>query len=100
MLIPIYVKENFRRINRTLKLKTNYRFCFPFLELQEFLVSDRKLLTQEDLTTLEFKWDVNNTKLIDFFGKYRKQVGTFKLKGLKQMWQEISEQLTEIVGTT
>ncbi|XP_074026338.1 uncharacterized protein [Leptinotarsa decemlineata] len=45
-------------------------------------------------STAEYKWSVNNTKLlIDSYAKCRKRVGTFDIKNVKMMWQRIADEL-------
>ncbi|KAJ4425444.1 hypothetical protein ANN_28059 [Periplaneta americana] len=43
-------------------------------------------------------WDINSTKmLIDLYKRYRKEVGTMKLRTIKQMWKYIAKELSEVL---
>ncbi|KAJ8913773.1 hypothetical protein NQ315_002679 [Exocentrus adspersus] len=56
--------------------------------------------TSNNSRTVDFKWSVMETKLlIDLYEQYKKKVGTLEIKTIKQMWQRISEKLSEILNT-
>lgn len=73
-----------------------------FTVLSEFLVIRPQTTIVEPSTSScinsqekpDFKWNANQTKrLLDLYALYKNQVGTFKIKTLKHMWQIIAEQL-------
>lgn len=48
-------------------------------------------------STPEFKWSVNETKmLIDMYKKYKNKVGTFQIKNQKMLWEKIAEELRKL----
>ncbi|CAG9770073.1 unnamed protein product [Ceutorhynchus assimilis] len=77
-------------------------------ELQEFVI----ILNENEATNIvkpstsnndeinnnmEYKWSVNNTKLlIDFYSKYRNKVGTLQIRSLKKLWEIIAEELRKL----
>lgn len=53
----------------------------------------------ENQTQENFKWSHRTTLLLlNLYKKYRKQVGTFKIKSLKKMFDEIGKEMEQLTG--
>ncbi|KAL1492462.1 hypothetical protein ABEB36_010714 [Hypothenemus hampei] len=52
------------------------------------------LSTEGTPSKIDFKWSVNHTKfLLDLYAKYKDDVGTFKIRNAKALWEKIANEL-------
>ncbi|KAJ4425509.1 hypothetical protein ANN_27703 [Periplaneta americana] len=65
-------------------------------DLSEFLVLHEGTTSEDNVEVMS--WDINSTKmLIYLYKRYRKEVGTMKLRTIKQMWKCIAKELSEVL---